>query len=763
MELQGVILKVYATGAKDWASVQVKLNDGSRTIAAGVIPAPTEGFPIIMNGEYVNDPKYGRQFKARSSIVREEITSDGIKKFLYDCITGIGAKKADAVVDAFGKDTIRILKEDPGKLLGIPGIGKANIIKIEKSLEENKPFLDIFLLTNGGITFSQAKKILKEYGDKAISILQKDPFRLMYDIDGFGYKKVDKIACALGIKPDSKERVQATIYYVLNEAAGNEGHVFLPVKEMQKRVLKLLVGDIPDERHMKYFERLIPYFGRGKDVIDGIFKGRDFPHDAEFYRYAVSCDHYTGIIAEAIASGMEEKHLALDEENIYQYSLYSAEKYCADAIGRLLSRKKIKMPGLNKRMSRIQKETDYNREQMMGIYHGLTNRISVITGGPGRGKTTVIKEIIRVWEDSGRNRRVILLAPTGRASQRMAEAAGEQASTIHMFRLKLQTEAEYAGEDDLVIIDECSMIDIQLAATCFHLFQGCAGIIFVGDADQLASIGAGKFLKDMIKCGRIPVTKLVKCYRNEGSIVKNSILINEGRSVSSLIEDEAFRIVEAEKDQMVASLIAEYDRILSIKENGKRKYNIADIGVFSPTNSVSTSSVAILNKALRDKYNPGTKENASRKWRVGDRVMQTKNNYKQLTDRGYGIFNGDTGQIINAVKDPFAEKEDEAFRYTVLFDDGRRMNVSEAEMGDMTLAYAMTIHKSQGSEYPQIIIALNTDHYIMLERNLLYTAETRAKDGVTLIGSKKAVGIAMRTAPSGHRNSALAEKIRGTG
>ncbi len=757
MELQGVILKVYATGAKDWASIQVKLNDGSKMIAAGVIPAPSEGFPIIMNGKYVNDPKYGRQFRVRSSIVREEITSDGIKKFLHDCITGIGAKKADAIVDAFGKETIRILKENPRELLDIPGIGKANIIKIEKSLEENGPFLDIFLLTNGGITFSQAKKIRKEYESEAISVLQKDPYRLMYDIDGFGYKKVDKIASALGIKPDSAARVQATIYYVLNEAAGNEGHVFLPVKEMQKRVLKLLVGDIPDERHAKYFEQLVPHFGSGKDTIDGIFQKESFPHDAKFYRYAVSCDHYTGIIAEAIASGMKEKHLVLDGTNIYQYSLYSAEKYCADAIRRLLSRKKMKVPGLKKRMARIQKKTDYNREQMMGIYNGLSNHISVITGGPGRGKTTVIKEIIRAWKYGGRDRRVILLAPTGKASKRMTEATGEQASTIHMFRVKMQTEAEYAGEDDLVIIDECSMIDIQLAATCFHLFQDCAGIIFVGDADQLASIGAGKFLKDMIECGQIPVTKLIKCYRNEGSIVKNSILINEGKSASSLIQDGNFCIVEADKNEMVASLIAEYDRILS------KKYNIADIGVFSPTNSVSTSSVAILNKALRDKYNPATKENVFGKWRIGDRIMQTKNNYRQLTDKGYGIFNGDTGQIVNASRGLFSNNGDASFRYTVLFDDGRRMNVSDTEMKDMVLAYAMTIHKSQGSEYPQVIIALNTDHYIMLERNLLYTAETRAKDGVTLIGSKKAIGIAMRTAPSGHRNSALAAKIRNAG
>lgn len=759
MKMQGIISKVYATGHNDWASIRVKLNNGEKVMAVGTIPAPIEGFSVIMDGDYINDIKYGKQFKVKKALVKEKITGDGILSFMSDCINGIGKKKAELIVKQFQTKTIDILLHDPDQLLKISGIGNSNLLKIKKSVRDNQNYLDVFIATNGITTFRQAKKIYEKYKEKTLSILKNDPYTLMYDIDGFGYKKVDKLALSIGIKENSMERICAALYYILDEAQNNEGHCFLTMKEMQERILNLLCPlNDPENNLSKKAKTLYDYLGTAKEELDEIFRQDCSLQNIKLYHWAVKANAITYTIADAVIFGVKDKKLELEEDRLYLYKIYEAEQNVAKTISDFLqSKPTIEITDLDMQINILKTTTDYNKEQLQGIYNGLSSRISIITGGPGRGKTTVIKEISNIWDKQKTAGEVYLCAPTGKAAQRLSESAQKTAYTIHMLNSKIKSGEVILKNNDLVIIDECSMINIYLANKCMNMFYGCSNIIFVGDVDQLASIGPGNFLKDMIKSKSIPVTELLECYRNNGSIVLNSEKVNKGLAVNLLVEDTQFQFINTVKENMIAEIIKQYDTFLNIKdEMGNFCYQMKDIGILTPTNSVSTSGVTKINEALREEFNPYNKQNAFGKWRINDRVMCTKNSYHILTSIGFGVFNGDIGTIQHVHQDNKGE-----YFYAVNFDDGKRAVIGNKTMDQiMTLAYAITIHKSQGSEYPVVILAINTDHYIMLKRNLLYTAITRAKNKVMLIGSKKAVAKAIQTISDKQRNTTLMQRLQ---
>lgn len=738
LELSGIIIKIFAVGKRDWASIKVRLDDDSFINMAGTIPGPAEGYPILAKGEYVTN-NFGKQFKVRKATVVDEISEEGLVGFLENCIYAIGHKRAIDIVQMFGKDTMKIILFEPERLTEIKGITSRQLDRMTESMEENKNYLELFDFTNGKVTFTQAKNILRKYGDETINKLKENPYRLMYDIKGFGYIITDKLAIATGIETDSIFRIEATINYVLDDAEDSNGHCFLDKKMLQKKVIALLSKHNPEY----------------KDKFEDKFEE------------AISCCEKNG-------------HIFVENERVYKKKTYIEELLCAREIKKRLF-DKVDVPNiknLDKEIELIKKNGVYNKEQIQGIRNGLSSKISIITGGAGTGKTSMIKEIIRIAKKS--NIDVILCAPTGKAAMRLKEACNHPASTIHRQNPRPYTLADCENElyqrislddecnsdevdtinDSIVVIDEWSMVGIHLATRAFLTFKEASSIIFVGDPNQLASIEPGKLLKDMVECEKIPTTKLVECYRNEGAIVENANKINDGRTFSSLVFNNQFSFIESEKEDMLDNIMDQYDIIK------KKGIDFSDICVISPMTASSTSGVAKINEKLRNYYNPYTKEKTFGAWRIGDRVMNTKNNYDIPVKNGLktirkGIFNGDIGTIIDAQFNPDAEEEEDRYFYTISLDDEENgiIIVNVDEMNKFILAYAMTIHKSQGSEYPYVIVSMNTDHWIMLKRNLFYTAVTRAKTKVILVGKKQAFQTAIRTKPDDKRNTTLIERI----
>lgn len=738
IELSGIIIKIFAVGKRDWASVKVRLDDDSFINMAGTIPGPAEGYPILAKGEYITN-NFGKQFKVKKATVVDEISEEGLVGFLENCIYAIGHKRAVDIVQMFEKDTMKIILFEPERLTEIKGITSRQLDRMAESMERNKSYFELFNFTNGKVTFTQAKNILNKYGDETINQLKENPYRLMYDIKGFGYIITDKLAMATGIEPDSIFRIEATICYVIDDAEDSKGHCFLNKDDLKKKVVSLLSKHSPEykEKFKEKFEESISY-----------------------------CE--------------KNGHIFVENDRVYKKKTYIEEMFCAREIKRRLF-DKVDIPNiknLDKEIDLLKKKGTYNKEQIQGVKNGLSNKISVITGGAGTGKTTIIKEIIRIARKSKVD--VVLCAPTGKAAMRIKEACNHSASTIHRVNPCPYKIEDYQNElygkssinkedtsdeldmitDSIVVIDEWSMVGIHLAARAFLTFKDASSIIFVGDPNQLASIEPGKLLKDMVDCQKIPTTKLVECYRNEGSIIENASKINDGQTFSSLIFDNQFDFIECEKEDMLDNILEQYDEIK------KKGVDFSDICVISPMTASSTSGVAKINEKLRDRYNPYTKEKTFGAWRIGDRVMNTKNNYEIPVRNGLrtirkGIFNGDIGTIIDAQFNPDAEEDEDRYFYTVLLDDEENgiITINVEDMNKCILAYAMTIHKSQGSEYPYVIVSMNTDHWIMLKRNLFYTAVTRAKNHVILIGKKTAFQTAIRTKPDDTRNTTLIERI----
>lgn len=739
-----------------WASIILELPDKTTIPAAGAITAPIVNYEIEIEGEEEIHPTYGKQIKVKSSRLIRTKTKEGIISFLTSgLVKGIGPVTAEQMYKKYGNNTIEVFKKDPDKLLEFRGITPAKRDIIYESICENEQYEALCKIC-GNITPNQANKIIEKYGKNAVKIIKKNPYQLIYDISGFGFLKVDAIARSAGLNEESKERVGAALVFVLKTLSETDGHCYASLDLLSIEGIKLLSpipsGIVLKKNEAKLQEAIYLYADDWLDEREKIFKkfSIDTQNQTLLNNWVDKRNRFLSLFADVLLDEVDAGHIVIDDDRIYWEKLYKDECTCASKIAKLISSKTIKNIPRTEILKGIEEAAEINgyplgEEQETAVLMGLSNRISIITGGPGRGKTTIIKTILDIWDDDSN---VILCAPTGRAAQRMKESTGRNADTVHRAIIRDEPEGK------LIIVDECSMLDIKLAASLLTWASKYDNnIIFVGDVDQLPSIGAGNFFRDMILSKTIQTTFLKTGYRNDGSIAKNAERINAGKTFKSLIQDNDFIFKEREKEEMQEEIKNTYLEL-------RKKYDEKDVCILTPMRTRSQSGADVVNELIRELVNPPDKSKPSLekcKFRVGDRVMETKNNARKEVEKDgfiqYGVYNGDCGKIINM----------NTFTNTIRveFDDGRIADFEKYEMDDFILAYAMTIHKSQGSEYPAVIITTSTEHYIMLKRNLLYTAETRAKNLVVMIGNVKAVNLAIRNTDYKERNSRLRTRIIG--
>lgn len=752
MKYHGKIKKIRFSN-DGWAAIVVELDDKTTISAAGSISSPIINYEIEMDGE-IEDTGWGPQIKVKSSRLIRTKTKAGIISFLTSgLVKGIGPVTAEQMYAKYGNDTIDIFKENPDALLEFRGITPAKRDIIYASLCENEKYERLCKLL-GRITPNQANKILEKYGDDAEKIIKKNPYQLIYDINGFGFMKVDEIARSAGIPEESKSRVGAALVHVLKTLSETDGHCFASMDLLSIEGINLLSPiptDITSTKFKnKFTNEVFQYADDWLSHRDDIFKKYKIEEENQtlLNNWVDKRNRFLDLFADVILDEVDANHIVIDDDRIYWKELYDDECNCAKMLSDLVRKKTIKHISRSDILEKIKETEEANgyplgSEQADAVIMGLTNRLSIITGGPGRGKTTIIKTILDIWDD---DENVILCAPTGRAAQRMKESTERNADTIHRTKTKDEPEGK------LIIVDESSMLDIKLAAQFLTwATKHENNIIFVGDVDQLPSIGPGSFFRDLIICKMIAITFLKTGYRNYGSIAKNAERINAGKTFKNLIQDNDFVFKERPKEDIAEEIKNTYLEL-------RKKYAEKDVCILTPMRQRSRSGANVMNTAIRDLINPFNPKAPALNdcsFRLGDRIMQTKNNArKEVSKDGlvqFGVYNGDCGKII--------EVNPETNSLKVEFDDGRVAEFDKYETEDFVLSYAMTIHKSQGSEYPAVIIATSTEHFIMLQRNLLYTAETRAKNIVVLIGDSKAVNMAVRNTDYKERNSKLRMRI----
>lgn len=671
---------------------------------------PLVGDRLEVKGHWVQHKRYGRQFAADgwSRIIPESV--DGIERFLGSgAVKGMGPALAHRVVAAFGKDTMAVLEKDPQRLLEVEGIGPKKLAVITESFYEEKQVNDIaYDLEQHGVAGRYASRLLQKYGDDVHYVLTEEPYRMIAEIDGIGFKTADQIALAYGMDRQDPQRLSAGLTYVLRTMTQN-GHVCIPDTELVRRAAFILQADAL-----------------------GL-------HD---------------ILREAIEVG--QLCTADFEGTLYVYTpeAYEEEEYIAGRIGEMGNMKPLPMKThVQLFLDRWQDARHFELadKQREAVEKSLQSGMTVITGGPGTGKTTVVQTIIRLAEQEGL--RILLCAPTGRAAKRLAETTQRKAKTIHRLlvpdgHVGAMQVFEYNETKmlpaDLVIVDEVSMLDMEMMYHLLSALKPQCRCILVGDADQLPSVGAGAVLHDIIASGQVPVVRLDTIFRQKegGRIVTNAHLINSGR-LPVVNEDPEFRFVEIEDEAQGAEKIsALYNS--ELLETGDK----FAVQVLSPMYK-NPCGVDNLNQLIQGRFNPPAEGKGELKgknviFRVGDKVMQKHNDYEK------GVFNGDIGEIFAIQKDMvYVRYPEQDVKY-----EGQ-------EVDEITLAYAITVHKSQGSEYHTVIMVLVNSHAIMLQRNLFYTAVTRAKRKVILVGSKRAVQTAVQNQRTSRRFTLLIPRLQG--
>lgn len=669
-----------------------------------------------MTGEWGMHPKFGEQFKLAFYKELMPATAYAIEKYLGSgLIKGIGPVMAKRMVKHFGTQTLDIIEREPERLSEVEGIASGRIDMIAKAWEEQKAIREVMLFLQGhGVSSAYATKIYKQYGDDSIEIVQKNPYQLAQDIFGIGFLTADRIAEKMGFDKLSPERAQAGLIYTLHQAS-DEGHVCLP------------------------YDRLLE---QGEKLLE---------IDRELLRTAVKqLDSMQKVVLENKLS---------DEGNTPEFMVYLTKYHiCERLVAQRLHILKntpriirtIKGPSA---VEWVQKQLSITlaNQQKEAILTSAMNTVSVITGGPGTGKTTIIKAILRIFQPL--HAKIVLAAPTGRAAKRMSEATGLEAKTVHrlleynMNKGGFSKNEDYPLEADLVIVDEASMLDLILMHHLLKAIPKGAMLILVGDVDQLPAVGAGNVLKDMIESQAIPVTKLNEIFRQAQSsaIITNAHRIINGKmpEMNNCTADNDFFFFQEKEPESTLDRIID---LVKIRVPRKFGYNsISDIQVLSPMNR-GTCGTAILNEKLQEALNPASTEviRGGRKFRIGDKVMQIRNNYDK------NVYNGDIGYITEI------NTEEQNISVEI---DGTDVIYDYSDLDELTLAYAISIHKSQGSEYPVVIIPMTMQHYVMLQRNLIYTSITRGKELVILVGVQKAISIAVHNAKLMMRYGQLKERI----
>ncbi|MBR0080135.1 MAG: ATP-dependent RecD-like DNA helicase [Synergistaceae bacterium] len=710
-KLQCVIERItYHNEENGYSVVKVSANGYSDIVAAvGIMPEVHVGSIFNLYGSWKIHPKFGQQFSFERCEETLPATVNGIMKYLGSgLIKGVGSVYAKRIVDTFGDDTLNILDNEPDRLSEVPGLGAKRVAMIKKSWIEQQEVKNIMLfLQSHDVSTSLAAKIFKHYGNDSIAVITENPYRLADDIWGIGFKTADSIAKKLGYGHERFERLRSGIFYTLNKLS-ELGHCFSYRDELIKAAGELLEVD----------EDLIAA------PLDKMIKNND---------------------------------LIQDDTAIYLPVFYYSEVGTANRLLNLIDSGITMYMGtdmINSRTVAGSKSINYDDSQIEAIKAALENKVFVLTGGPGTGKTTTTMGIIETYQERGA--KILLAAPTGRAAKRMSEVTRMEAKTIHRLLEMKPSEGFQRNENnkltgDVLIVDECSMIDIILMNSLMKAVPDNMSVIFVGDVDQLPSVGAGKVLSDMLASGVIPYVRLDKIFRQaqRSRIITNAHKINHGEMPYLTDKNSDFLFMAEEEDELALERSQKAaDRIVKLCTEimPQWKINSDDIQVLTPMRRGAVGS-AELNLRLQAALNP---ENVALKragfeYRVKDRVMQIRNNYDKA------VFNGDIG-IVTSIS-----PEDNTL--TVNF-DGRRINYDVTDLDELVLAYATTIHKSQGSEFPYVIMPVMMSHYVMLQRNLLYTGVTRAKKGLIIVGEKKAVYIAVKNNKIVERNTKLAERLR---
>lgn len=675
--------------------------------------APLIGQLLEIEGEWVKHPKFGQQFKATTYKTVAPTEISGIEKFLASgAINGIGPAMAKKIVAEFGEKTLEIIAKSPNELLKVPGIGKKTAEKISTSYLEQSELTEIMVwLENHGISNTYAGKIFAKYGSFAIDIMEKDIYRLFQDIEGIGFLTADKLAFNLGIQREDKRRIISGIDYALMQLCNN-GHCCIPEMALVDKTAKILQVN--------------------NQIIFTILK-------------------------ERIDNGSLNTEVVGGETLIYPPYLYYAEKKVAT---RLLQLQQATEPLSEDNLSLFIKvwekdnQIQLAQKQKEAIKACLHHGVLVLTGGPGTGKTTVIKGILSILKAQGL--KIRLAAPTGRAAKRLSETTGQKALTIHRLleannlaqddnlQLGFSKDVDDQLDADVIILDEVSMVDIVLMHHFLNAVPDGCRIILVGDTDQLPAVGPGSVLKDIIRSQKIPAIRLDEIFRQAQTsmIIQNAHIINAGRLPDLRKQYSDFVFYELNDDTSITQKILD----LCTKDLPHEGFDVLkDVQVLSPMHRF-LCGVENLNLMLQERLNPKKNQDelkySSQTFRVGDKVMHIRNNYQK------NVFNGDIGfiQDINNEK------------LTVYYFD-HIVTYEKNELNELTLAYASSVHKSQGSEYKVVIIPLSTSHYIMLQRNLLYTAITRAKQKVIIVGSKKALMTAIQSNRTQKRYTLLAERL----
>ncbi len=705
-------------------------------IVVGSMPPFQAGDDVRATGKWSMHPKYGTQFTVEQIQRIMPATLEGIRRFLGSgLIDSIGQKTADKIVDHYGLDTIDILDSPDAekRLLEVDSIGDKRAKKILESWIQERNVADIMMfLQQYGITSALALKIHKYYTDQkqsAVHILQTDPYQLSRDIHGIGFKRADAIAQQLGLPHDSPSRMQAALMYALDETV-SKGHVYFPAQQLINYAAELL------EDAARFMEPLAQALHTL--VTEGYIVQDRIP--------------YPGTPID----NTQPEFMQVT----YGPFLHYCETEAASYLSRLMDvRSGSKLRGFqtlspSEWQSQLQTVTTHHNLtlttlQEKAIHMAVTSKLSILTGGPGTGKTTTLRTLINLLDNHMAS--YALASPTGRAAKRLSQATGRKATTIHRLLggspLGFSRDNHNLLEEDVIIIDEASMIDIKLFFSLIRAVNPNSHVVLVGDVDQLPSVGPGDVLRDLIKSRCFPVTRLNAIFRQArgSSIIQNAHRINEGQQPILDNQSNDFFFFNEQDPEEAAELVVD---IVHRRLPEKFGYNpLTDVQVLAPMYRTPIG-VTALNTALQDRLNPPHRSAeakiGNRIFRAGDKVMQTRNNYER------GVFNGDTGYIL---------KIDPKEKLFMIEFENQLQEYKFIDMDDITLAYACTVHRAQGSEYPVIVMPIMSQHYIMLQRNLLYTAITRAKEMVVLVGMRKAVGIAVRNNKVQQRYTALAHRI----
>ncbi len=715
--LTGIVERItFHSPESGFSVLRVKVKgQGDLVTVVGSATSVSCGEVLEARGDWIIDRQFGQQFKAEQLSTSHPASAAGIQRFLGSgAVRSVGPKIAERIVERFGDQALEVLDQNPKRLLEIHGIGDSRLTRMRESWREQKEVRKITLfLSEFEISSSKALRIYRTYGGHAIAKIKENPYQLANDIRGIGFKTADGLAGKLGIPPDSPFRIEAGVQYTLQQLA-SEGHCAYPAEEVHQKAAELL--GVAQEATSEAVVRAIEH----RSLIGETVEGREMLYLTSLHRSEVG-------LADSIASLLRAKGLPLPEIDIEKAILWVQE-----SLGMELA-----------------------SQQQEAIRKAVTSRMLVITGGPGVGKTTLVKSLLEIFR--AKRRHCILAAPTGRAAKRLSETSGQEAKTIHRLlefdpiQGEFKRNARNPLEGDLFVIDESSMLDVVLAQQLMRAIPVNAAVVWVGDVDQLPSVGPGSVLQDLIQSGVVPVVRLTEVFRQAQTsrIVSVAYEINQGQVPDwTPPENEMsdFYFIEADDPEKIRRLLVKV-----IKHRIPSRFALdpmRDIQVLAPMNR-SELGARNLNVVLQDVLNaePGGAEVERYGWRfrVGDRVIQNENNY----DRE--VYNGDLGIIdkINRIEQTMTVKM-----------ESRLVEYDFGDLDELSLAYVMSIHKSQGSEFPCVVIPLHTQHFMMLQRNLLYTGVTRGKQLVVILGSKKALEISVRRADSGRRWTALARRLR---